>query len=169
MIKTIDRIVCNFYKLPIGSLQLSTRKRTICLPRQIAMYFSALEKDNMGKKLYSFFYIGNYFAGKDHATAMHAVKTINDLTESDKFFKSDIEEIGRQIKSFKENSLPEVNKLDYVEQIVINLATLMKKKDGQFLELLKRFDEINNRYSSALKELEQYKLFFDKMDEFRRK
>jgi chromosomal replication initiator protein len=39
-----------------------------------------------------------HFGGRDHSTVIHACQTVNDLMETDKKFKSDIEEIGKRIK-----------------------------------------------------------------------
>jgi chromosomal replication initiator protein len=39
-----------------------------------------------------------HFGGRDHSTVIHACQTVNDLIETDKKFKADIEEIGKRIK-----------------------------------------------------------------------
>lgn len=42
--------------------------------------------------------IGTYFGGRDHSTVIHACQTVNDLIDTDKKFKNDVEEIGKRIK-----------------------------------------------------------------------
>ncbi len=42
--------------------------------------------------------IGTQIGGKDHATVLHACKTVNNLIETDKHFKHQIEEIERKLK-----------------------------------------------------------------------
>jgi len=42
--------------------------------------------------------IGSIIGGKDHATVLHACKTVNNLKDTDKRFKSQIEDIERRLK-----------------------------------------------------------------------
>jgi chromosomal replication initiator protein len=42
--------------------------------------------------------IGTHFGGRDHSTVIHACQTVNDLMDTDKKFKNDVEEIGKRIK-----------------------------------------------------------------------
>ena len=42
--------------------------------------------------------IGNAIGNKDHATVLHACKTVNNLIETDKAFKQDLEEIEKRLK-----------------------------------------------------------------------
>jgi len=60
--------------------------------RQIAMFFSKnLTKCSLAT-------IGSQIGGKDHATVLHACKTVNNLIETDKIFRHQIEEIERKLK-----------------------------------------------------------------------
>jgi chromosomal replication initiator protein len=43
--------------------------------------------------------IGSMIGGKDHATVLHACKTISNLIETDKVFKGQIDEIEKKIKT----------------------------------------------------------------------
>jgi chromosomal replication initiator protein len=73
-------------------LQSRTRKREIVQARQVAMYFSkSLTKSSLAK-------IGAQIGGKDHATVLHACKTVNNLMDTDKHFKSQIEDIEKKLK-----------------------------------------------------------------------
>lgn len=89
----IQKTVCNYYGLEIDSLQSKTRKREIVQARQIAMYFSK----NLTNSSLSV--IGSKIGKKDHATVLHACKTILNLIETDRDFKNQIREIEAQLKS----------------------------------------------------------------------
>jgi chromosomal replication initiator protein len=59
--------------------------------RQIAMYFSKnLTKASLAN-------IGAHLGGKDHATVLHACRTVNNLIETDKRFRNYIEDIEKKI------------------------------------------------------------------------
>jgi chromosomal replication initiator protein len=88
----IQKVVCNYFDVPIDSLQSKTRKREIVQARQVAMFFSKnLTKSSLAT-------IGLQIGGKDHATVLHACKTVNNLVETDKQFKNQIEEIEKKLK-----------------------------------------------------------------------
>ncbi len=88
----IQKVVCNYFEIPTDSIQSKTRKREIVQARQVAMYFSK----NLTKA--SLATIGSQIGGKDHATVLHACKTVNNLLETDKLFKGQIEEIEKKLK-----------------------------------------------------------------------
>ncbi len=88
----IQKVVCEYFGLPSDMLQTKTRKREIVQARQIAMFFSkSLTKSSLST-------IGSIIGGKDHATVLHACKTVNNLMDTDKRFKSQIEDIERRLK-----------------------------------------------------------------------
>jgi chromosomal replication initiator protein len=60
--------------------------------RQIAMYFAKnLTKSSLAT-------IGSQIGGKDHATVLHACKTVNNLIDTDKRFRGYIDEIEKKLK-----------------------------------------------------------------------
>ena len=88
----IQKVVSEYFGLPSDVLQTKTRKREIVQARQIAMYFSkGMTKSSLST-------IGSLIGGKDHATVLHACKTVNNLIDTDKRFKSQIEDIERKLK-----------------------------------------------------------------------
>jgi len=88
----IQKVVCNYFDVPVDSLQSKTRKREIVQARQVAMFFSKnLTKSSLAT-------IGLQIGGKDHATVLHACKTVNNLIETDKQFKNQIDEIEKKLK-----------------------------------------------------------------------
>ena len=88
----ISKTVCNFLNITIDMLHSSTRKREIVQARQIAMFFS---KKYTKAALAS---IGKQVGGKDHATVLHACKTVMNMQETDKRFKQTLEEIDKKFK-----------------------------------------------------------------------
>jgi len=91
-IEYISKVVCDYFNMPVDALQAKTRKREIVQARQIAMYFSkSLTK-------YSLASIGAQIGSKDHATVLHACKTVNNLIDTDKNFRQFVEDIEKKLK-----------------------------------------------------------------------
>ena len=91
-IEYISKVVCDYFNMPVETLQAKTRKREIVQARQIAMYFSkSLTK-------YSLASIGAQIGSKDHATVLHACKTVNNLKDTDKNFRQFVEDIEKKLK-----------------------------------------------------------------------
>jgi chromosomal replication initiator protein len=89
----IQKVVCNYFSIPVDLIHSKTRKREIVQARQISMFFSK----NFTKS--SLTTIGSKIGGKDHATVLHAYKTVNNLLDTDKKFRLQVEEIEKKIKS----------------------------------------------------------------------
>ena len=88
----IQKAVCDYFDMAQDALQSKTRKREIVQARQIAMYFSkTLTKSSLAS-------IGAQIGRKDHATVLHACRTVNNLIDTDKQFRFDIEEIEKRLK-----------------------------------------------------------------------
>ncbi|MCX7744091.1 MAG: chromosomal replication initiator protein DnaA [Flavobacteriales bacterium] len=87
----IQKVVCDYFDLPIELMKSKTRKREVVQARQIAMYFA---KQYTKSSLAT---IGAHCGGKDHATVLHACKTVNNLMETDKRFKAYVEELEKKI------------------------------------------------------------------------
>ena len=91
-IEYISKVVCDYFDMTVEALQAKTRKREIVQARQIAMYFSkSLTK-------YSLASIGAQIGSKDHATVLHACKTVNNLKDTDKNFRQFVEDIEKKLK-----------------------------------------------------------------------
>ena len=90
-IKYIQEIVSKYFHISIEEMKDKARKKEIVIARQVAMYFS---KDFTNNSLKS---IGFHFGGRDHSTVIHAVQSVNDMIDTDNFFKKNIEEINRRI------------------------------------------------------------------------
>ncbi|MEY4595258.1 MAG: chromosomal replication initiator protein DnaA [Bacteroidota bacterium] len=87
----IQKVVCDYFDLPIEMLKSKTRKRQVVQARQIAMYFAkSMTKSSLSS-------IGAHCGGKDHATVLHACRTVNNLIETDKKFKASVQELQKKI------------------------------------------------------------------------
>ncbi|MEX0967821.1 MAG: chromosomal replication initiator protein DnaA [Bacteroidia bacterium] len=91
---TIDHIqdlICEHFSMEVELLKSKSRKRHIVQARQISMYFAKqFTKDSLAK-------IGRHFGGRDHSTVIHACQTVSNLIETDKAFRSKIDELEKQI------------------------------------------------------------------------
>lgn len=87
----IQKVVCDYFDLPIELLKSKTRKREIVQARQIAMYFAKkMTKSSLAN-------IGLHCGGKDHATVLHACRTVNNLAETDKHFRKYLEDLEKKL------------------------------------------------------------------------
>ncbi len=87
----IQKVVCDYFDMPIELLKSKTRKREIVQARQLAMYFAKqLTKSSLAS-------IGAQCGNKDHATVLHACRTVNNLAETDKRFRTYVEEIEKKL------------------------------------------------------------------------
>ncbi|MCB0397968.1 MAG: chromosomal replication initiator protein DnaA, partial [Flavobacteriales bacterium] len=87
----IQKVVCDYFDLPIELMKSKTRKREVVQARQIAMYFAKnLTKASLAN-------IGMHCGGKDHATVLHACRTVNNLMDTDKRFRAYIEDLEKRI------------------------------------------------------------------------
>lgn len=88
----IQKVVCTYFNIPLDHIQSKTRKREIVQARQVAMFFSkSMTKASLAT-------IGSQIGSKDHATVLHACKTVNNLIETDKRFRIQIDEIEKKLK-----------------------------------------------------------------------
>ena len=87
----IQKVVCDYFDIPVEIMKSKTRKREIVQARQLAMYFSKqLTKSSLA-------HIGKHCGNKDHATVLHACKTVNNLADTDKRFKGYISDIEKRL------------------------------------------------------------------------
>lgn len=90
-IEDIQRIVARHYNVSKTELLSNRRTRTIVKPRQVAMYLSKVMTPRSLPE------IGRRFGGRDHTTVLHAVRKIEDLSESDNTLAQEIELLKRLI------------------------------------------------------------------------
>ncbi len=93
---TIDDIiktVSDYYGIECNAINTRSRKREVVLVRQVAMYLAKKHLDMSTSK------IGKYIGDRDHATVLHACKTVANLADTDKQFKVELEEIDNALQS----------------------------------------------------------------------
>ena len=86
----IQKVVSDYFEMDVSTLQSKTRKRHIVQARQLAMFFA---KKFTKASLAS---IGTQIGKRDHATVLHACKTVDNLAETDKQFKKYIEDLTKK-------------------------------------------------------------------------
>ena len=88
----IQKVVSDYFSLPVEMITSKTRKREIVQARQLTMYFAKkLTKASLAT-------IGLHCGNKDHATVLHACRTVNNLLDTDKQFRQYVEDIEKKIK-----------------------------------------------------------------------
>ena len=91
-IEEIIKKVSDYYGVEPESINTRSRKREVVLVRQVAMYFAKKYLDLSTAK------IGLYVGNRDHATVLHACKTISNLADTDKQFRSELNEIENSLQ-----------------------------------------------------------------------
>lgn len=91
-IETIQKIVSDYYSIPVDQMLTKGRKKEIAEVRQICMY---LVKEILGSSLKT---IGIHFGGRDHSTVIYACKMVEEWMKSNTKIKEDVEIIKRKIE-----------------------------------------------------------------------
>ncbi|WNW02069.1 chromosomal replication initiator protein DnaA [Tenacibaculum sp. HL-MS23] len=87
----IQKVVSKYFDMDVATLQSKTRKRHIVQARQLAMFFAKrMTKSSLAS-------IGSQIGKRDHATVLHACKTVDNLTETDKQFKKYVEDLTKKL------------------------------------------------------------------------
>ena len=87
----IQKVVSDYFQMDVDTLQSKTRKRHIVQARQLAMFFA---KKFTKASLAS---IGSQIGKRDHATVLHACKTVDNLSSTDKQFKKYVEDLTKKL------------------------------------------------------------------------
>jgi chromosomal replication initiator protein len=86
----IQKVVSDYFEMDVATLQSKTRKRHIVQARQLAMFFA---KKFTKASLAS---IGSQIGKRDHATVLHACKTVDNLAGTDKQFRKYIDDLTKK-------------------------------------------------------------------------
>jgi chromosomal replication initiator protein len=87
----IQKVVSDYFQLDLEILQSKTRKRHVVQARQLAMFFAKKYTKN------SLANIGSQIGSRDHATVLHACKTVDNLVSTDKQFKKFVDDINKKL------------------------------------------------------------------------
>jgi chromosomal replication initiator protein len=90
-VKRIQKAVCDEYGVSLVDLCSSRRNHRVVRPRQVAMY---LCKTLTSRSLPE---IGRRFGGRDHSTALSAIRRIEIICEKDEAFRARVERVAEQV------------------------------------------------------------------------
>ena len=85
-----DRIVEaveKHFNITLEQMRSKSRRRLICYPRQVAMYFM------YNRTALSLKDIGQFFGGRDHTTVIHSNHTIENLMTTESLIREEVEMI----------------------------------------------------------------------------
>ncbi len=91
-VNDIVDLVCKHYGVATNAIYTKTRKRDVVLARQVSMYLAKKNTELSAAK------IGVMIGNKDHATVVHACKTIKEQMSVNKNFSSEIDELQTELK-----------------------------------------------------------------------
>jgi chromosomal replication initiator protein len=91
-IESIQKVVCEFFRIRPTDLRSKRRTRTIAVPRQVAMYLCRRHTNA------SFPVIGDRFGGRDHSTVIHAVQVIERRVREDPTFQASVDRLERLLE-----------------------------------------------------------------------
>ena len=91
--ENIQRVVSEYFRIPLKEMIGPKRTRIYARPRQLAM---GLARELTGD---SFPEIGMAFGGRDHSTVMHACEKVQNLREEDPIFNEDYKNLQRLLQS----------------------------------------------------------------------
>ena len=92
-VEKIIKTVAEYYNVDVNSINTKSRKREIVLVRQTAMFLAKKHLDLSTSK------IGQQIGRRDHATVLHACKTISNLLDTNKQFRSELNEIESALQT----------------------------------------------------------------------
>jgi hypothetical protein len=124
------------------------RRKSTIIPRQMAMYYIRTYLDLTANETGKFFPSKRAKSGhKDHATVLHAQRTIGDLIEFDFEIKDFHKDLNDHCKNISELSNEDLLTYDFIEDISNKLRTLDVKQ-------IKRISKyIDQRYINVEKSL----------------
>ena len=91
-VNDIVELVCKHYGVPTSTIYTKTRKREVVLARQVSMYLAKKNTELSAAK------IGVMIGNKDHATVVHACKTIKEQISINKNFSAEVDELQNELK-----------------------------------------------------------------------
>lgn len=134
MYEYIEFVICYGESLTPELVKEKTRKGNVMFARQLIMYFCKEKEEGTLQQ------IGDHF-GLDHATVLHAIKTIKNYIETDKIKRIKIEYYTKLIdkilvlaakgNDIKKKLAPLEKEISQLETRVVNLSVqLMFLKSG---------------------------------------
>lgn len=112
-----------YFHLNPGDIDIKSRKTEIVEARQITMYLS---KKLLNPKL-SLTAIGKQIGNKDHATVLHSNKTVIRVMTVDRNYRSNIEAIENNLKTFTEVTKSEIES-DIMKALMNRFSQVLAEK-----------------------------------------
>jgi chromosomal replication initiator protein len=91
-IEQIQKVVSEFFDVPIDLLRAKTRRQEVVIARQVAMFLTK-EMTNSSLKT-----IGIHFGGRDHSTVIHACQAVEEFLKTDNNYRQQLDQIRRRIE-----------------------------------------------------------------------
>ena len=121
----VIHLVCDYLKVS-KSVALSKSQKTIPIKaRSISMYFM-YHHMNMSQTEVGSYFVGRK-GGKDHASIIHALKTLNNLTDTDSRYRRQFDDIKELIFK-KERNLSKKSALVFIVNKVCKIYFFHSKK-----------------------------------------
>ena len=114
-ISALLTVVCDYYAVNPDVLEVRSRKREAVEPRQLIHW---MLRRKVVKNTLSLEAIGTLTGGRDHATVMHSVRTINNRLEFEQDFREDVMRLCNQLgaKTFWNGRELKVKRFDAEEK-----------------------------------------------------
>ena len=94
-LQSVDEIISQSFRISIEWMTSRSRHRPGTEARQFAMWWRERNtKDSLSS-------IGKIYGNRDHATVLHAKKTVNNLMETNKVFRAKAEEALLKLELIK--------------------------------------------------------------------
>jgi len=90
--ESITRLVFKEFNVDYTLKDSDMRFREQVQARQVAMFFIKRHTKLSLKQ------IGSFFGGRDHSTVIYAIETVNDLCDTNKFFRNRVLEMAKLIE-----------------------------------------------------------------------
>lgn len=90
-IEYIQKVVCDYFNIPIDTMLSKTRKGEVVAARHISMFLSRKHTQT------SLATIGSKCGNKDHATVLHACRSVQNSCDTDKKFRANLEAIEKKL------------------------------------------------------------------------
>ena len=134
----ILKVVSQESTIPINVILTKSRKREVVEQRQKAM---SLAKTFTGASLAT---IGLMIGNKDHATVLHACKTVNNLMDTDKNYKGDYTNMYIKIGRIIEMIPGELYACSKCGSIYVQTKAWVTINNKKFVDEIEVNDEFNN-------------------------
>ena len=98
-----DEIICRSFGIDTEQIMQKTRNQPVVDARRFAMFYARQYRPVAGQQR-TYSAIGDMYGDKDHATAIHGVKTAQELIKSDRAFREKairaMRELCPEVKNF---------------------------------------------------------------------